>query len=56
MLEDKFEKTYPLFVCRLQYFKYKQKSGQHFDDVYSALRMLENEANILALTLSLIHI
>ena len=50
MLEDKFEETYPLFVRRLQYFKYKQRSGQHFDDVYSALRMLENEANILALT------
>ena len=50
MLEDKFEETYPLFVHRLQYFKFKQKSGQHFDDVYSALRMLDNEANILALT------
>ena len=50
MLEDKFEETYPLFVRRLQYFKYKQRSGQHFDDVYSALRILENEANILALT------
>ena len=32
VLQKKFDKTYPLYVRRLRFFRYAQNQGQRFDD------------------------
>jgi len=50
VLQKKFEETYPLYVRRLRFFRYSQKPGQRFDDFWTQLQQLANEADLNSLS------
>ena len=50
VLQKKFDETYPLYVRRLRFFRYAQTPGQRFDDFWTQLQLLANEADLNSLS------
>ena len=45
-LREEFLTEYPLFTRRLQYYQFKQRTGQKYSDFYKRLKQMEDEACI----------
>ena len=50
ILQKKFDETYPLYVRRLRFFQHSQTQGQRFDDFWTKLQQLANEADLNSLS------
>ena len=56
LLREEFLVQYPLFTRRLDFFQYKQASGQHFTDWETTLRKKGDEADLAALSVDDLYV
>lgn len=55
-LVERFRVTYPLFTCRLDFFKYQQSRGQSFSEFHAILRQKGDEADLQTLKIDDLYV